>query len=232
VSERLTISFADAEARIQGVAIAGVATLLRLGERLTLTAPPLFAQGGEAWQVSSPDCFELTLETWGRGAPLRGGTQLWACGATGAVGTQRIDGIATLRRSDTPAAGDLALERSLAILFDAQLAFALDARRPRAAGGHGEEQLQAVVFRGEPLEPFAIEKPRLSSSYDADGGLTHAGLELWESEDADRPLRIGGETLARARLAHADGASTDVAFVAWHHDGRQGLGSYSITTPA
>ena len=219
MSERLTISFADAEARIQGVAIAGVATLLRLGERLTLTAPPLFAQGGEAWQVSSPDCFELTLETWGRGAPLRGGTQ-------------RIDGIATLRRSDTPAAGDLALERSLAILFDAQLAFALDARRPRAAGGHGEEQLQAVVFRGEPLEPFAIEKPRLSSSYDADGGLTHAGLELWESEDADRPLRIGGETLARARLAHADGASTDVAFVAWHHDGRQGLGSYSITTPA
>ena len=77
-----------------------------------------------------------------------------------------------------------------------------------------------------------IERPRLSSTYDSQGLLTHAGLELWESEDSDRPIRIGGEALARGELRSPDGALTRVTFLAWHHDGLHGLGSYAITSAA
>ena len=123
----------------------------------------------------------------------------------------------------------MSIERSIDILFDAALAFSLRARQAAGAGGHGEEELAAVVFRGEPLELVAIEKPRLSSTYDAEGRLRHAGLELWESEEAELALRIGGEVLGSGVLPGGGGAPTQVAFVAWHHSGRRGLGSYTIT---
>ena len=45
-------------------------------------------------------------------------------------------------------------------------------------------------------------------------------------------MRIGGEALGSGELAGPDGARTQVTFVAWHHDGRRGLGSYSITRAA
>jgi len=154
------------------------------------------------------------------------------CAATGTIAAEQLDGLAILTRSTE---GDSAneLERSLAIPIDAQLAFALSARRPLGAGGHGEEQVEAVVFRGEPLEAAPIETPLLSSTYDAQGRLAHAGLELWESDDLERPpLRVGGEALARGELAHPDGAITTVTFLDWHQDHRHGLGSYSITQPA
>ena len=146
------------------------------------------------------------------------------------IGSQPLDGLATLRRR--PAADGIALERSIAIFFDAQLAFALAARRPRGAGGHGEEQLDAVAFRGEPLEPASFEIPRLSTTYDADGVPTHAGIELWETDEAELALRIGGEVLGHGELAQPGGARTRVTFVAWHHNGHHGLGSYEITTLA
>jgi hypothetical protein len=231
VNERLTISFADAERRIQGVAIDGVGTLLRAGEQLTVAAPAVFARAGDSWQVSCAGEFELSLAAWGAGASLGDGPQVWPCGATGTVGSQPLNGLALLTSAPTAGSG-VALERSLAILFDASLAFAVHATRPPGARGHGEDQLAAVVFRGDPPEPARVERPRLSGTYDAGGELAHVGMELWESEESDRPLRIGGEAQARGVLAHPDGSSTHVTFVAWHHDGRHGLGSYSITQAA
>jgi len=225
VSERLTVSFADAGSAIQIVAIAGVGALVKVGEQLTATAPPAFVEGGESWRIGSPGCFELELASWGHGASLgNDGALAWPCAASGSVGLQPVAGLAMAGR-ETGAA----LERSLAILFDAQLAFALRATRRPGAGEHGEEALSAIAFRGEGPEPATIEKPRLSSSYDAAGGLTHAGIELWEAEDSEFPLRIGGEAIAAGELAHPGGASTRATFIAWHHSGRHGLGSYTIT---
>ena len=229
VTERLTIAFADASAPIQGVAIAGVGTLLALGGRPTAAPPPQLTGEDGAWRVSAGDAYELALEAGGEAATLTDGTRIWLCRATGSIGAQPLDGRATLSRG--PAAAD-ALERSLAILFDDQLGFALAARGPRGERGHDEEQLEAIRFRGEPLEPTTIEKPRLSTTYDADGRLTRAGIELWETADAEFALRIGGETLAHGELVHPDGARTRIAFVGWHHDGHRGPGSYAITTPA
>lgn len=232
MDERLSISFADRQAGVQGVAIAGVGTLLRLGEELRVGAPPLIVRGNDFWQVTSPGTFELSLRDWGLGARLGdGGAHVVLAAAAGTVGAQRIDGVAVLRSACAAIDPGFTLERSLAILFDRELSFALDARRPRGAAGHGDELAEAFVFHGEPPEPTRFDRPRLSSTYGAGGELTHAGLELWETEDSDRPTRIGGEALAHGVLTHPGGASTSVTFVAWHHDGRHGLGSYLITTP-
>jgi hypothetical protein len=237
VREPLTISFADSEHRIQGFGIVGVGTLLRLGEELRLAGPPQFAPDAEGWRVSADGAFELSLAAWPGAAPLgdSGGPDAAPARASGTVGSQRVEGLAALalRGQGDGADSDVALERMLAVLFEeGPLAVALTARRDRGAAGHGEERLDAVAFRGEPLEPLRIERPRLSSTYDSDGLLTHAGLELWESEDSDRPIRIGGEALARGELTRPDGALTRVTFLAWHHDGLHGVGSYAITPAA
>ena len=229
VTERLTIAFADAGAELQGVAIAGVGTLLALGEQLTAApAPALTGEDGD-WLLSAGDAYELTLKAGGEPAALADGTRIWLCRATGTIGDRQLDGLATLCRGP---AGPDAVERSLAILFEDQLGFALTARGPRDERGHDAEQVEAVRFRGEPLEPSTIEKPRLSTTFDADGRLTRAGIELWETADAEFALRIGGEALAHGELLHPDGARTQIAFVSWHHDGHRGPGSYAITTPA
>ena len=229
VTQRLTIAFADASAPIQGVAIAGVGTLLALGDRPTTAPPPQLSGDEGAWRVSAGDAYELALEASGDGAALADGTRIWLCRATGTIGVEDFDGRATLTRG--PAGAD-AVERSLAILFEDQLGFALAARGPRDERGHDEEQLEAIAFRGEPLELATIEKPRLSTTFDGEGRLIRAGVELWETADAEFALRIGGETLTDGELVHADGARTRIAFVGWHHDGHRGPGSYAITTPA
>jgi hypothetical protein len=227
VSERLSISFADADRQIQGVAIAGAGTLLKVARELITAPPPQLGVDGPDWRLRAGDACELTIGQLGS-ADADG---LMLARATGTVGSQALDGLAILDRAPETGAG-VALERSLAILFDAQLAFALRAKRPSGAGGHGEEQLAAVVFRGDPPQAVAIEKPRLSTTYDAGGRLAHAGLELWEGEESELPARIGGEALASGELSHPDGARAQVTFVAWHHEGRRGLGSYCIATPA
>jgi hypothetical protein len=229
VTERVTIAFADASAVLQGVAIAGVGTLLARGARLTAATAPQLSGDDGAWRVSAGDDYELALTAGGDGAALADGTRIWLCRATGTIGVEDFDGRATLTRG--PAGAD-AVERSLAILFEDQLGFALAARGPRDERGHDEEQLEAIAFRGEPLELATIEKPRLSTTFDAEGRLIRAGVELWETADAEFALRIGGETLAHGELVHPDGARTQIAFIGWHHDGHRGPGSYAITTPA
>lgn len=230
VGERLTISFADTERGIQGVAIDGAGSLLKLGEEPVASGPPQFERDGDAYTVRAGDAWELRLEPLApAGTTVIGEVTLHH--ATGTVGSARIDGLALLGRASGESSG-VAVERSLAILFDASLAFALGARRPAGAGGHGDELLEAVAFRGEPPAPATFERPLMSSTYGSDGELAHVGMELWETEESDRPTRIGGEAQAHGVVAHPDGASTHVTFVAWHHDGRHGLGSYAITKPA
>ncbi len=231
MSERVSVSFADATNGIQGVAIAAVGTLLRVGVALTALEPAVFAQERESWRVSVPGACELTLLCWGAGAALSDdGTHVWPCAAAGSVGARSFDGLAILAAAGQAQAGELA--RALAIPFDAELALALRARRARGAAGHGEELLDAVVFRGRPLEPAPIQRPRLSSTYDANGSLAHVGIELWESEESELPMRIGGEAIAHGELCHPDGAMSAVTFIDWHHSGRHALGSYTITTRA
>jgi hypothetical protein len=229
VSERVTISFTDAARRIQGVAITGQGTLVKHADELTAAAPPELSRDGEGWTVHAGDALALTLTPIEATGSASDGS-VTAHLAVGAAGGQQVEGLALVRRD--PEGSGTALERSIEILFDAQLLFAARASRPQGAEGHGQEGLEAIVLRGAPLELAAIEKPRLSTTYDADGQLTHAGLELWESEESELPLRIGGEAVASTELGGPEGIATEVTFVSWHHNGRRGLGTYTISRGA
>lgn len=230
MAERATIAFADAAAEIAGVAIAGVGTLLSVAGELTAAAPPALAGSQPAWALRAAGAYELALQSLGEPARLAAGTMTWLCRASGNIEGRDLDALATLTVETASSA--FALQRSLSIAFEPELSFALLSRRPAGAAGHGEEQLEAVVWRGDPAAPAPIERPRLSTTYDAGGIARHAGLELWEDDEAEYAMRIGGEALANGELIHPDGERSRVVFMAWHHDSHRGLGSYTITAPA
>jgi hypothetical protein len=230
VSERATIAFADPAAEVAGVALPAVGTLLSVGGELTAAAPPQLSGGGSAWTLSAPGAYALSLEALANGSVLADGAMIWLCRARGTVEGRELDALATI--TQVPAAEDFGLERSLSVTLDHELSFALLSHRPRGASGHGEEQLEAVVFRGDPPVSTGVAQPRLSTTYDGGGLPRHAGLELWEEEESEFSLRIGGESVTNGELVHADGARSRIVFMAWHHESHHALGSYTLTTAA
>jgi hypothetical protein len=228
VSERATIAFADPAAEVAGVALPAVGTLLAIGGELTAAAPPQLSGGGSAWTLSAPGEYSLSLEALAEGSALADGATIWLCRARGTVEGRELDALATI--TQVPAAEDFRLERSLSVTLDHELSFALLSHRPATASGHGEEQLYAVVFRGDPPVSSVVAQPRLSTTYDGGGLPGHAGIELWEDEESEFALRIGGESLTNGELVHADGARSRIVFMAWHHEAHHALGSYTLTT--
>jgi hypothetical protein len=228
VSERLTIGFADAGSRLQGVAIAGAGVLLVSGTTVT-SAPQAEMRKDQdgAWTASVDGTFAVTLEPLGSPARLGDAAQVWICTARGTVGGAAFDGLGHLTR-EAPADGAI-LERAVTAWLGAELAATLTARRGRRAAGHGDEELHGAILRGAPLEPVEVSRPRLSSAYDAGGRLVRCGLELWETDESEYAQRFGGVATAHGELVHADGARTRVAFVAWRDEHARGLGRYDIT---
>jgi hypothetical protein len=228
VSERATIAFADAAAEIAGVALVGTGTLLSLGGKLTAAAPPQLHGDHGAWTLATGGDYSLSLEGLGDGARLESGASIWLCRARGKVEGNELDAFATI--TWTPAGAAPALSRSLAFTFNHELSFALLAQSERSAGGHGDEQLEAVVFRGDPPAASLIERPRLSTTYNGATLPRHAGVELWQDEESEYALRIGGEAFANGELVNVDGTHSRVVFMAWHHEHHRTLGSYTLTS--
>jgi hypothetical protein len=224
VSERTSVAFADPGSAVEGVAITDVGTLLvREGELSRAAAPRI-----EDWALRVADVCDLALEPLAPPGELpEQGVTIWLCSAKGSVAGVSFDGLAALMRRPERLAP---LERSATILFEPASSFVLAASAPPGASGHGDEQLAGLAFRGEPLAAAPLDRTRLSTTYDAAGLARHAGIELWESEDAEFPLRIGGEALTGGELAHPGGQRTRVAFLAWHSESRHAVGVYTITT--
>ena len=216
------IAFADAGARLQRrrhrrrrhAAGARRARRRRAAARLE-------QREGGAWQLSDERRLRAGARARSATPPmLADGTRDLALQSARHASTgSRFDGLGHAQprtgRPPTP------LERSLSILFDAAARLrARGARRPRGARGHGEEQLEAVSFRGEPLEPSAIERPRLSTTYDARRAADPrrhraVGDRRGRVRDADR-RRGARPRRARPPRRRAHGA---VAFLGWHGRG-------------
>ena len=96
--------------------------------------------------------------------------------------------------------------------------------RPAGARGHADESVAAVIV--EAGEAVAVADPRLSTTYDGEGHMRRAGLELWVTEDG-YPLRAAGEVLCGTSL-DLGSLALDVAFLRWHAEGREGVGRYEI----
>jgi hypothetical protein len=127
----------------------------------------------------------------------------------------------------------LTLARTVGVWLEGDAGVTLTAVRPATRGGasHADEAIHAVLLGrdGETDEPtsLVVADPRVSTTYDSDGRQRHAGLELYETDEAPYARRAAGEVacgttldLGRLRL--------DCAFFTWRMDGRNGVGRYDV----
>jgi hypothetical protein len=119
-----------------------------------------------------------------------------------------------------------ARRRSIGIVFSDGGLLALTAVRPAGAGGHGEEEIAAVMC-GADGAPVEIAETLLSTEYGPDGVQRRATLELWPDGEDGQPLR-GAGTLISSTSVHRPGLSAEVAFFRWAVEGREGLGHYEV----
>jgi hypothetical protein len=116
--------------------------------------------------------------------------------------------------------------RSIGIVFSDGGLLALTAVHPAGAGGHGEEELAAVIC-GPDGAPVEIAETLLSTEYGPDGVQRRATLELWPDGEDGQPLR-GAGTLISSTSVKRPGLSAEVAFFRWAVEGREGLGHYEV----
>lgn len=100
----------------------------------------------------------------------------------------------------------------------------LASARQAGASGHAGEDLRALLVEGG--ESLVVADPRLSTTYDGDGHVRRAGLELWVTEDG-YPYRAAARVLCGTTL-DLGALSLDLAFMHWTAEGREGVGRYEI----
>ncbi len=116
--------------------------------------------------------------------------------------------------------------RSIGIVFSDGGLLALTAVLPAGAGGHGEEEVAAVMC-GPDGAPVEVAETLLSTEYGPDGVQRRATLELWPDGEDGQPLR-GAGTLISSTSVRRPGLSAEVAFFRWAVEGREGLGHYEV----
>jgi hypothetical protein len=118
------------------------------------------------------------------------------------------------------------VRRSIGVAFSDGGLLALSAVRPDGAGGHGEEQIAAVLCDpdGAPVE---VSETLLSTEYGPDGVQRRASLELWLDEEGGQPLRGAGTLISASQVSHP-GLTGTIAFFRWALEGREGLGHYEV----
>lgn len=118
------------------------------------------------------------------------------------------------------------MRRSIGIAFSDGGLLALSAVRPKAAGGHGDEEIAAVLC-GPDGAPVEVAETLLSTEYGPEGVQRRATLELWLDGEEGQPLR-GAGTLISASSVRRPGLNGEIAFFRWSLEGREGLGHYEV----
>ena len=121
----------------------------------------------------------------------------------------------------------MALARSVGAWLSDDLGVVLSAVRPAKAREHGDEAVTGAILEGEPLAPLPIEKPLLSTTYDAEHRQIRAGYELWPPGEDPYPRRGAGEVLCGTSL-DLGRLRVDCAFFRWRMEGREGVGRYDV----
>ncbi|HUA47775.1 MAG TPA: hypothetical protein VMA77_21230 [Solirubrobacteraceae bacterium] len=121
--------------------------------------------------------------------------------------------------------------RAVAAWFEPEDALALTAFRARKAKGHGGDAAAGAVITPEGSP--AVEDPRLSTTYEAQGWPVRAGVELWlatpEDSEQQFPRRASGEATGPRVEGIADGGlELRAEPFRWHSRGRDGAGIYIL----
>ena len=119
--------------------------------------------------------------------------------------------------------------RAVSVWFEAGEAMAVTAFRPRKTKGHDRDVVAAAVIAQDLAA--AVEDPRLSTTYEADGWPVRAGLELWlagEEPERQYPRRASGEAAGARAEATAGGLELRAEPFRWRSRGRDGAGMYLV----
>jgi hypothetical protein len=170
--------------------------------------------------------------------------QMELCAVEGAVhsdGAERELACLGMRATLEPPDGKLGSIRAAAAWLDPEDGFALLSLRPPGARGHqGDAVTCALLEDGQPLD---LEEVRFSTTYDADGVPSRAGVELWlagagEDDNGDSeqhsdpdpryPRRAAGERTADGAELSLSGATARADLFIWHARGIHGAGIYLL----
>jgi hypothetical protein len=121
--------------------------------------------------------------------------------------------------------------RDVSAWFDPTHGLSLVALRPRKSRGQESDVVSAVAL--DPEGQLAIDDPRLSTTYSADGRPLRVGLELWlsagdDEEEEQYPRRAGGETLGAAATGRLGRFDVLAQFVRWDSRYGDGAGVYLL----
>jgi hypothetical protein len=221
------------------VAFAGRETLGAIAESGAEPPPELVAETVaplERWTLrgSGELTFALEFEALtahvGYGKPVvkAGGMEGYEqlCRVTGTVGDVPLHGVGQRGHSwGNPDWDKLALTRSVGVWFEDGTGVALSSVRPIKTSNHADEAKWGAAFG--PERTGEIHDIRLSTTYDEHERQLRAGLELYLSKDDDYPFRGVGEVATGSTL-ELGALRLDVAFFAWHVEGRTAVGRYDI----
>lgn len=179
---------------------------------------------------SAPAHLEADRPT-ARAGGLEGYEHLCAVEGVVAVGAKRHELRCLGQRGHSWGAPDwekLSLTRTLTAWIAEDHGLSLVAARPAKARAHADELVDAMLFEGGPDAPaIVVDEPRLSTTYDADGRMRRAGLELYVTPEDEVARRAHGEVLCGTTV-DLGRLRLDASFFRWEMDGGEGVGRYDI----
>lgn len=219
---------AQADPSWRGVTAAGVSIV---------TAEPLAAWSA-AMDAGDGARLEVTAQALGPPGRLRGGGMdgfeqpVRVRGRLALAGGQAlgVDALGQRGRAwGEPDWSALARVRSFGVWPDRGPFVVGQAVAREGGAGHGDEEVDVLVFEGDELRPATVPDPLVTTAWDGEGRQRRAGLELWDDDGDDpRPPRrahgdvLCGTTLDLGRLR------MDVAFLRWRIAGRDALGRLDV----
>jgi hypothetical protein len=220
----LALSFFDAAHDIHGTARSGMTILFEGRKPNAFPEGPHIEVTEPGWRAELTGKFSLELEAVSPAADLNG-VSAHVARVRGEAGGRTVDGLGTVSETAVPPRWEeLDALRDISALVDEQHALVAQARRPRGAVGHGDEEVTARLVEEDAL--LEVETARISTVYDGGGRQRSAGLELWLPGE-DYPRRGSGLVIAGSSL-DLEGLYVHVAVFRWRLDGREGIGSYEL----
>jgi hypothetical protein len=237
-----TLAFGDLDAGVWGAAllVPGEPPFVCVAAAGAVVCPDARLAGrgsDEDWQLSGAG-IELTVAGAGKavgaerpGSELGGFDQL--CRLSGRLAldgtTQEVSSLGC--RAEREGEIDFsryASLREISAWFEPGDGLALAALRPRRSKGQEADLVSAAVLDSE--HSGAVEDPRLSTTYTAEGWPARASLELWLAGDDDQQLlrRVSGEAAGSQVASERGNLDVRAGLFRWYTRGHEGAGVYLL----